>query len=96
MLKGYIVRERLGTPGLDHVSNSQAACGPVKSFVWSSLGFCSSNEQPMHWQPVLFDNLKFDVFDAGGPSATSSHLYCMMGDFHMSNDTYVQNLLIVL
>jgi len=42
-----------------------------------------------------FYNLKFDIFDAVVLSATLSCLYCVLGDFHMSTDTLVQNVLLV-
>jgi len=42
-----------------------------------------------------FDNLKFDIFVAGGPQCHLSRLYCMLEDFHMSTDTLVENVLLV-
>jgi len=43
-----------------------AACGPVKSFVHPSLGFCCS-KSILHTDNLSLNNLDFDIFDAGGP-----------------------------
>jgi len=48
------------------MSNPRAACGPVESFVLPSLGFrCSKLSYILATCPY-FDNLEFDIFDAGG------------------------------
>jgi len=49
------------------VSNQRPACGPVEGLVRTSLGFrCSMSSLHTDICPY-FDNLKFDIFDAGGP-----------------------------
>jgi len=44
---------------------SWAACGPVKGFVRPTLGFHSSNSFLYTDNLFYFDNLEFDIFDAG-------------------------------
>jgi len=49
------------------MSNPRATCsGPVEGFVWPNLG-CSSRESILHMltSSPYFDNLEFDIFDAG-------------------------------
>jgi len=41
---------------------------------------------------LYFANLNFDSFVAVVLSATSPHLYRVLGDFHVSTDTLVQNI----
>jgi len=46
---------------------TRVACGPVEGFMRPSLGFrCSIGILQLTTFPC-FDNLEFDVFDAGGP-----------------------------
>jgi len=49
------------------MSNPRPACCPIEGFVRPSLGFrCSKNI--LHPDNLsLFDNLEFDISDAGGP-----------------------------
>jgi len=42
-----------------------------------------------------FDNLKFDTSDAPVHSTTLSRLHCVLGYFHVSTDTLVQNVYLV-
>jgi len=63
---------------------------PIKGFLRPSLGFpCSICNLHTATFPYC-DNLKFDIFEAGGVvfRSTLSCLY-FMGDFHMSIDTMV-------
>jgi len=54
-------------PSKEAMSNPQAACTPVEGFVWPSLGFhCSKSILDID-NLSFFDNLEFDIFDAGGP-----------------------------
>ena len=41
-------------------------CGPVEGFVRPSLGFLCSKSIPYTDNCPYFDNLEFDIFDAGG------------------------------
>jgi len=52
------------------MSNPRAACGPVKSFVRPSLGF-RCIESILHTDNLSFDNLEFDISNAGGPQCHS-------------------------
>ena len=51
---------------------------PSQRFCMSSLVFCCSNSSLHTDKLSLFNNLKFDLFNAGGPqfSATLSRLHC--------------------
>jgi len=57
------------------MSNSRAACGPVKGFVRPSLGFrCSISILHILTTCSYLDNLEFDIFEALVFSATLSRL----------------------
>jgi len=57
---------------------------PVEGFVRPSLGIrCSVSSLHTDITYPYFDNLKFDIFDVGGPQCHLSRLYCVLGDFHM-------------
>jgi len=43
-----------------------------------------------------FDNLKLTFLMQVFLSASLSRLYCVLGDFHMSTDALVQDVLIVI
>jgi len=45
----------------------------------------------------LFDNYqsKISTVDAVVLNATLSHMYCVLGDFHVFTYTFVQNLLLI-
>jgi len=49
------------------MSNPQAAWRPDEGFVRPSLGFCCSKSILDIDNLSFFDNLEFDIFDAGGP-----------------------------
>jgi len=49
------------------MSNPGASCGPVDCFVRPSLGFCCSKVSYVLTTCPYFDNLEFDISDAGGP-----------------------------
>jgi len=54
----------------DLVVNFTQLCptrGPVEGFVRPSLGFRCSKSIPILTTCPCFDNLEFDIFDAGGP-----------------------------
>ena len=76
--------------------NVAGRISPVKGLVRPSLGFCCSISS-LHTTCPYFDNLNFDIFDAGGLQChiILSRLYCVLGDFHMSTDALVQNFLLV-
>jgi len=48
------------------MSNPQPACGPVEVSLRPSLGF-RCGKSISHTTCPYFDNLEFDIFDAGGP-----------------------------
>ena len=65
--------------------------GPSQSFMGPSLGFCCSRPiSSLHTDMIL--NLTFLMKVV---LSATSRLYCVVGDFHMSNDTLVQNVLAV-
>ena len=58
-----------------YVCPKTAMPNPVEGFVWPSLGF-SYSESILHTHTVLtispyFDNLEFDVYEAGSPQCHS-------------------------
>ena len=48
------------------MSNPRAACGPVEGFVRPSLGFAAVKVSYVLTTCPYFDNLEFDILDAGG------------------------------
>jgi len=66
---------------------------PSQRFVRPFLCFrCSISS--LHLDNLsFFDNLEFDIFDAGSSQCHFSRLYCMAGDFLMPTHTSVQDLL---
>jgi len=78
------------------MSNPWTACGLVEGFVWPSLGLSKSKTIAYVLTTCsYFDNLKFDICDAVVLAATLARLYRVLGDFHMSTDTLMQNVLLV-
>jgi len=48
------------------MSSPRVACGPVEGFVRTSLGFGCSKVPCILTICTYFDNLEFDIVDAGG------------------------------
>jgi len=74
--------------GISHLCPNHgplAACGPIEGFKRSSLGFhCNIGNLHTDVCPY-FDNLKFVIFDAGGPQC-----HFITSDLHAGRFPYVQ------
>jgi len=55
-------------------SGSWGACGPVEGLVMPNLGFRCSKSILHMTTCTYFNNLEFDIFDAGVPQCHLSHL----------------------